>query len=55
MQVSKMCTVRDLLVMSRHGLIPKQLAHINSRTGTPILMIVLYGLICGRQSSLGNP
>ena len=43
-QVAKMCTVRDLLVMSRHGLVPGGLAHINKHTGTPLRMIALYGV-----------
>ena len=46
-QVGKMTTVRDLLVMARHGLIPQQLAHINEKTGTPVRMILLYGTVCG--------
>lgn len=50
-QVGKMCTVRDLLVMSRHGLIPGALAHINKYTGTPLRMILIYGVCCG--GSLG--
>ena len=41
-----MCTVRDLLVMARHNLIPPQLAKINSKTGTPLRLIAIYGLIC---------
>lgn len=44
--VGKMCTVRDLLVMSRHGLIPGALAHINKYTGTPLRMILIYGVCC---------
>lgn len=46
-QVSKMTTVRDLLVMARHGLVPGKLAYISRRTGTPIYMILLYGIVCG--------
>ncbi|KAK9807298.1 hypothetical protein WJX73_009582 [Symbiochloris irregularis] len=46
MLVSKMTTVRDLLVMARHGLVPGKLAYISRRTGTPIYMIILYGIVC---------
>ena len=45
-----MCTVRDLLVMARHNLIPPQLAVINSKTGTPLRLILLYGTVCGAQA-----
>lgn len=51
MQVSKMTTVRDLLVMARHGLVPGKLAYVSRRTGTPIYMILLYGTVCGEPDS----
>lgn len=51
-QVAKMTTVRDLLVMARHGLIPGKLAYVSEYTGTPLFIIGIYGIICGMSCNL---
>lgn len=45
MQVSLLTNTREFLVMSRHNLIPQWLAHVNPKTGTPIRIILLYGVV----------
>lgn len=52
MQIQVMVTSREFLVMARHNLIPSWFAYVNPYTGTPLRVIIPFGLI--KSASLLN-